>query len=289
VKEEVDTAREDGYTIDPEVEFAGRVLSRDEYEHWRTMGDRVECQRLTYLSDGLKVKGYLWKPRGASGKVPLVIYNRGGSREGGKLTPDTTLVLPFLDAGYAVLGSQYRGNDGGEGKDTFGGDDVDDVMNLFPLARGLGWVDMDDVFMAGVSRGGMMTLLALAHGAPVRAAIVLSAATDLVVGGKDRPGMNQVYAETIPGYAEHPEASLRARSAVEWPEKINVPLLILHGTADWRTAAGPQALAFAQKLQAAGKHYQLVLYDGDGHATYLHHVDRDRRQIEWLQAHRKQP
>jgi dipeptidyl aminopeptidase/acylaminoacyl peptidase len=290
VKQEVDAARADGYTIDADREYAARVMTREEYDHWRTSLERTECRRVTYLSDGLKVKGYLWKPRAPAGaKLPLVVFNRGGSRELGKLTPDLPLVVPFLDAGFAVLGSQYRGNDGGEGKDTFGGDDIDDVMNLFALARGLGYVDMDDVFMVGVSRGGMMTLLALARGAPVRAAVVLSAATDLMASSKERPQMKQVYSETMPGFAEHPEETLRARSAVEWPEKINVPLLILHGTADWRTAADTQALALAQKLQKLGKQYQLIMYDGDGHGAYVNHVDRDHRQVEWLQAHRKPP
>ena len=35
--------------------------------------------------------------------------------------------------GYVVVASQYRGNDGGEGREEFGGADVNDVLNLLPV------------------------------------------------------------------------------------------------------------------------------------------------------------
>ena len=36
-----------------------------------------------------------------------------------------------------VVASQYRGNAGGEGKEEFGGKDVNDVLNLLPLLESL--------------------------------------------------------------------------------------------------------------------------------------------------------
>src|SRR4029453_3397699 len=45
--------------------------------------------------------------------------------------------------------SAYRGNDGGEGREEYGGVDVRDVLNLIPLARALGYIDMHNVFMLG--------------------------------------------------------------------------------------------------------------------------------------------
>ena len=63
-----------------------------------------------------------------------------------------------------------------------------------------------------------------------------------------RPEMiSGVYRQLIPGFSRNGPALLRERSAVDWPEKINVPLLILHGTADWRTDPKDQALAVAEK------------------------------------------
>ena len=76
-----------------------------------------ECKRIKYWSDGLKVVGYIWKPQNTEGKkLPLIIVNRGGSLELAKLTPRSGLrfgFYNFLSNGFVVIGSQYRGNDGG--------------------------------------------------------------------------------------------------------------------------------------------------------------------------------
>src|SRR5262245_43480477 len=42
----------------------------------RTILDRVEIKSISYLSDGLKVNGYLVAPR-TGDRLPCVIYNRG--------------------------------------------------------------------------------------------------------------------------------------------------------------------------------------------------------------------
>jgi dipeptidyl aminopeptidase/acylaminoacyl peptidase len=41
--------------------------------------DQVEIKSITYLSDGLKVKGYLAAPKKGE-KLPCVIFNRGGNQ-----------------------------------------------------------------------------------------------------------------------------------------------------------------------------------------------------------------
>src|SRR5665213_3493216 len=52
--------------------------------HARAILDKVEIRSITYLSDGLKVKGYLAVPKEGK-KLPCVIYNRGGNRSFGAL------------------------------------------------------------------------------------------------------------------------------------------------------------------------------------------------------------
>ncbi len=100
-----------------------------------------------------------------------------------------------------VIGSQYRGNDGGEGKEEYGGADVRDVMNLIPLARSLGYVDMNNVFLFGVSRGGMETYLALKNSIPVNAAAISGGVTDLFGNAKDHPDyVANIYRELIPDF-----------------------------------------------------------------------------------------
>lgn len=97
------------------VALRPRLPTEAAYE-WRRGYEGFECQRIRYLSDGLRVVGYIWKPQEMRGKkLPLIIFNRGGSREFGKLAPCWRFgFYHFLVNGFVVLGSQYRSNDGSE-------------------------------------------------------------------------------------------------------------------------------------------------------------------------------
>lgn len=236
-----------------------------------------ECFRIRYVSDGLKVVGYLWKPKHTGGtKMPLVIFNRGGNRERSKLTPwMADGFYDFVSAGFVVLASQYRGVDGGEGTEQYGGADVRDVLNLIPLARTLGYVDMENVFMLGNSRGGMMTYLALKAGAPARAAAVTAGVANLVGNAADHPDLvENIYRPLIPDFATRGDEAMRERSAVYWPERLNVPLLLMHGGADQQVAAS-RTLELAQKLQALGKTYELIIFAGDDHGISRNKAERE--------------
>jgi len=119
---------------------------------------------MEYLSDGLRVVGLIVKPK-KEGKYPVVIYNRGGHMEGGKIDVKELLGLSmFARQEYVVIASQYRGNDGGEGKEEYGGADINDVLNLIPLAKSLPFTDGDRIVMYGASWGGLMTYLAIKGG-----------------------------------------------------------------------------------------------------------------------------
>jgi dipeptidyl aminopeptidase/acylaminoacyl peptidase len=277
-----------GFSRQMPPDFARRLLTKDEFVERQAYGGS-ECQRITYLSDGLKVVGFIWKPKTNAGKkLPLVIFNRGGNRDFSKLTPWVKFgFYDYVVNGFVVIGSQYRGNDGGEGTEEFGGADVRDVLNVIPLARSVGYVDMNNVFMLGVSRGGMMTLLALKNAAPVNAAAIQGGLADLVSSKDQRRDMLDVFKELIPGFGTRGEEALRDRSAVYWPTAINVPLLVLQGGADWRVDPRTNALALAQKLQEAGKTYELTVYAGDDHGLSLNGADADRRVIAWFKRYVK--
>ena len=109
----------------------GKILEQKAVKIKSKWSDEIECYRIKYVSDGLGIVGFLLKPRGEASKFPVMIYNRGGNREFGKITENTLTYLSYLSSNnYVVLASQYRGNDGGQGREEFGGKDVDDVLNL---------------------------------------------------------------------------------------------------------------------------------------------------------------
>ncbi|MCL4699243.1 MAG: prolyl oligopeptidase family serine peptidase, partial [Burkholderiaceae bacterium] len=212
---EVHTAAERfGIRLPPFDALRAALPARAEYEH-RTAGAGHECRRLEYLSDGLRVKGYLWKSRNTGARRrPVVVYNRGGCGEYARLTPRTREgFFDFLDAGFVVVGSQYRGNDGGEGRDEIGGADVNDVINLVALLPRIDCADPGHVFVLGDSRGGMMTCMALARGVAARAAATVGCESDLALNAMRRPELFRIYVERVPGFMHHAPGLLRERSA----------------------------------------------------------------------------
>ena len=81
--------------------------------------DRVEIFKLKYLSDGLKITGFLLCPGNLikGEKQPAIIYNRPGIGDSHKINEETLAYLSILPAnGYVVAATQYRGNDGSEGR-----------------------------------------------------------------------------------------------------------------------------------------------------------------------------
>jgi dipeptidyl aminopeptidase/acylaminoacyl peptidase len=261
------------------------------YEEARTQ-TMYERHRIWYWSDGLRVEGYLYRPRDLGNrKWPIIIYNRGGTGDYGAID-DLLLVEMYLLAreGYVVLASNYRWRGDLARRDEWGGGDLNDVLNLFPLARNLGYVDMENAFMIGGSRGGTMTYLALKANAPVRAAVVIAGPSDLKRFADYRPEFEKGsddydgWAKVWPDFEHRKEEHYCSRSAVCWPEKIGAPVLILHSRSD-KLVPATQALLMAEKLQELKKEYELIIYGTDGHSLPLNRDDRLHHVIEWLRRH----
>jgi dipeptidyl aminopeptidase/acylaminoacyl peptidase len=267
--------------------FTRRVYSKSEYEGART-SHVVECRKITYLSDGLRVVGFLVRPASA-GRYPVIVFNRGGLLDIGKLTEANLVDFYDLAArGFVVAASQYRGNDGGEGREQFGGSDVNDVLALRDLAITLPDADPQNVFFYGLSRGGMMTFLALRRGAIVNAVAVLGAIFDMEdivdVGTTRAPGIAKKVLELIPDYSTRGVAALRDRSAIRFADQVNVPVLIVHGGADEEVPVA-QALSFATTLNELHKPFELVIYENDTHEVTNNRLDRNNRIVSWFRRH----
>ncbi len=249
------------------------------------IADRVVLSRIVYESDGLRVAGYLVEPREGVG-LPAVIYNRGGNREFGAHN-DTTVFIglaPLAAEGYVVAASQYRGNDGGEGVEQFGGADVNDVLSMIPLLEEHPRVDPDRIGMYGWSRGGMMTYLALTRTTRIRAAVVGAGLADAFRNVTLRPEMESgVFAELVPDWDSQREAALEARSAVRWAERIHeeTPILLLHGTSDWRVDP-MDAFDMGRALYEARRPFRLIVFEGGDHGLTGYRQEVHRAVVDWL-------
>jgi dipeptidyl aminopeptidase/acylaminoacyl peptidase len=285
-REDAAAAQRAGLALRPDADLARAMLDEAEWRGRRSYRDYA-CERLLYASDGLAVVAYLWRPAQIAGRqLPLIVFNRGGNGEQQKLRPNTQFGFwRFVQADYVVLATQYRGNDGSEGRESWADGDVRDVLNLFPVAEKLGFVDTKNAFMLGYSRGALVTMLALQRGAPVNAAATVGGLFDLSALARVRPEIEMLAAGALPGMPSN--VALKTLSAVEWPDRIGVPLLLLHGGADGVLDAGTQSLALARALHEKKKPYSVVVYEGDTHGLTLSAADRDQRILEWFARHRR--
>lgn len=252
----------------------------------------VVVEEITYESDGNKVKGYLAYPKN-KGKYPGIIYNRGGNLDFGSLNiyKATFILAKVASWGYVVVGSQYRGNMGGVGgRDEFGGAEVNDVLNLVPFLENMPRVDISELGLYGWSRGGMMTYLSLKKSNRFKAAVVGGGLSDLRMTMATRTDtFETVYVDLIPGYLKHKEKSLDERSAIKFVDEIckTTPILMLHGTSDWRVV--PQmALDLSAAFIKAKVPHRLVLFEGGDHGLNEFDDGVDEMAKKWFDKYLKE-
>jgi dipeptidyl aminopeptidase/acylaminoacyl peptidase len=293
----------------------GTILSRevitladDLPERLHALVEGVTLERIIYVSAGLEVEGYLAYPTAASkDALPCVVYCRGGNRDFGGLdnTRAAFMLGESAQAGYVVVASNYRGNGelgarlyppertcpegepiGGQGREEFGGAEVNDVLALIPLLESLPQADADRIGIYGWSRGGMMTYLALRASDRFKAAIVGAGMADMRNSGDERPAMiEHVFSELIPGWADPVlrAQAIESRSAVLWADELpaTTPILILHGSSDWRVSPR-QALAMSSALYEAQKPHRLLFLEGGDHGLSEHRDEVKRQVHAWL-------
>ncbi|WP_181256228.1 alpha/beta hydrolase family protein [Aurantibacter aestuarii] len=235
------------------------VLKAD-FEHLKSL----DFYFITYESDGLQVNGLLIEPKKV-GKYPVVIFNRGGNRDFGRLTVSTMIMYTskLANQGYVIIGSNYRKND------EFGGIEINDVLNLTETVKEIEKADSNCIGMFGWSRGGMMTYLALQKSDKIKTAIIGNGPTDLFGIIADRPEMeSKVIAECVPNYSENKENELKKRSAVYWGDRLDKKssLLILCGTNDKRVNPN-QADKISDKLEEINYDFELIKFETDHYFT----------------------
>jgi dipeptidyl aminopeptidase/acylaminoacyl peptidase len=235
-------------------------------------------EKITYLSDGLRVKGYIAYPKDSGNKkLPCIIWNRGGYENRGAIDKFTAKGIfgNIASWGYVVFASQYRGNDGGEGEEQLGGKDVNDVLNLIPLADEFSFTDNTKWGIEGWSRGGMMTYLTLMQNPDFKCAILSGAITDVISYSQKSerffPALKAQLGEELYN------AALEDRNIITKANQLpDIPYLLLHGGKD-DTVPVIQTLDMARKFYEMNYNYRLVIFeDGD------HYLKSYRKEVDAL-------
>lgn len=258
-------------------------------EHYDRMLHKVDIKEFFYKSDGLKVKGYMAQPK-AAGKYPCIIYNRGGIGSFSAFTiPLVQRILGEMASwGYVVITTQLRGNDGSEGTEDFGGDDLNDILNLIPLLDKVKNADTSRIGMYGRSTGGMKSYLALTRTNKIKAAVIIGAFSDFKRSLDARPALDSTYAAVIPGYRDHREELLKQRSMIYWPDKMykGTPILLMHGSEDKRVVP-EESLMAADALYKSRHPFRFVFFEGDDHGLSANRDEVNRLTQLWYKKYLK--
>ncbi len=248
--------------------------------------NNLSCSNFKYLVDGNTVNGYVIKPKFSQGKLPVLIYNRGGNGNFSSVVFGAMMrnLFPIANQGFIIIGSQYRGtHTRDESLDQFGGEDVNDVLALLDFIPNIVDADPQRIGMFGASRGGMQTHLVAKQTDKVKAIATIAGSSDLAKGLTYRPEMEKVYKFRIPDYEKNKTAELAKRSVLKWVNELSpdVPILLLHGTADKRVSV-QHSIDLAESLSKNNIPHKLVLYPGDNHGLMQNKEQANKELVSWF-------
>lgn len=265
--------------------WARENLSPEVYENIKTNYESLDARRYRYLSDGLSINGYIWTPKEMNQQLPLVVWNRGGTREYGSIgerqgTAYADIPCDLARQGAVVVASEYRGGLGCEGEDEWGGDDLRDVVRVKEIADQLPFCTPGEAIVAGASRGGMMSYLLAAREPWVKAVISLAGTADLITSAQDDPDMKRIYEECFGGSEEE----MKKRSATHFYPDIpkELPILMMHGLQDDRVSV-EQARKLHELLRVSGHNVEYHEFPGAGHTFYSAESPQRKEAMEIMQ------
>ena len=277
-----------------------RALTNDPHPMPQLLGAKKELLRYE-RADGVKLTAELYTPPGydpaRDGRLPVLIWAYpeeflSADAAGQVTTSPYRFVranvggaLPYLLRGYAVFNDPsipIIGANGAQPNDTYieqliagAQAAVDEVVR-----RGVG--DRDRIAVAGHSYGAFMTTNLLAHTDLFRAGIARSGAYNRTL----TPFTFQAEDRT---FWEAPETYIRMSPFVH-ANRINEPLLLIHGAADNNSGSFPiQSERLFQAMKGLGGTVRLVMLPHEAHGyrareSLLHMLwEQDR----WLETHVK--
>ncbi len=246
--------------------------------------ENLDAYRFFYPSLDNQVEGFLIEPKGP-GPFPVIVYNRGGSNDFGSITEQFLRCArpsALAEAGYLVIATQYSGAGRSGGVDDFAGPQtLNDVRELYGLLVADPRADHSRIGMFGASRGGMMTYLMLREAPWIKAAATIAGAADLV-DTSFRPVMTEHYARMFGGAPEECEK----RSVLSWVQDLpkHVPLLLMHGTADWRV--NPiESLRLAQRCYEERIPCRYISYEGADHSLTEVYGESVGQLVSWFDTY----
>ena len=222
-------------------------------------------------AEGRQVQAWLTLPA-RPGPHPLVLEIHGGpyAQYGDRFAMKHQMLVA---AGFAVLAVNPCGSTGyGEAfanalHDRFPGPDHDDLMAVLDSVAARPEIDAGNLFITGVSGGGVLTLWGVAHSSRFRAAVsikpVVSWESWMLTADMGPTGGLVWMGDDLPW--ENP-AKYRARSPLSKVGRIRTPTLLMAGEADSRTPP-TEALQMYSAMKLAGVETALLRFPATSHSS----------------------
>ncbi len=224
--------------------------------------------------DGLELEGYLSVPAGHDPQkdkpIPFVVMPHGGpwSRD----FADFDSIGQFVNAlGIGVIKVNFRGSAGyGAQFEEMGvgqwGKAMQDDLNAarqYLLDNNL--TKPERVCMVGWSYGGYASLLAaIRDGDKYKCAVSIAGVSDISALLRSDPGDEII--RRLGAKSQFDHGAVREISPIEHVEKISIPVLLAHGTADNVVPYEDQYLPFLKKMRAEGKAVDFIAFKYGDHS-----------------------
>ncbi|MCL7747886.1 alpha/beta hydrolase family protein [Halalkalibacter alkaliphilus] len=190
---------------------------------------KIKLFEITYLSSGLKVKGYLAIPTWGE-RFPGLLYLRGGIKTVGMVRIQR--VIQWAAEGMVVVAPFYRGNKGGEGQEDFCGEDREDAFAAFDLMKNMIQVDSSSLHILGFSRGGVMALLTAIKRPETTSVVCWNGVSDMVLTYEERIDLRRMMKRVIGGTPSKYPDRYEWRTPLGEIKNIRGNVLVIHGEKD---------------------------------------------------------
>lgn len=215
-------------------------------------------------------------------KFPLIIYCRGGIGRVGAVK--LKWIEEFAAQGYIVFAPAYRGNEGSQGRDEFGGSDTHDVLTAIHWLSQLPWIDSARMHMLGFSRGAINAAQAAVRCSHISRLILWSGVSDLTQTYEERIDLRRMMKRVIGGTPNKVPDKYRQRSPLHLAEQLRCPVLLVHGTSD-ELVAIEHSHRMLHRLKELRYHVDAHFYLGlRHHFPALQHAAAIERMFDWLKS-----
>jgi dipeptidyl aminopeptidase/acylaminoacyl peptidase len=255
-----------------------------EWQRFPSPHPTIKLYVVTYLNDGLRIKGLAAIPEGA-GPYPGFLYLRGGIKSVGMVR--TARIIQFASQGFVVMAPYYRGNRGGEGHEDFAGADRTDAFTAFEVLKQFPKVMKDNIHVFGFSRGGPMALFTAVEYPEARSVVTWGGVTDMAATYEEREDLRRMMKRVIGGTPDKYPEEYEWRSPLYYCKELDVPLLCIHGMHDENVDVH-HTIEMKRKMEELGKPCETWIYP-----AYTHYFPpRENRKItyalcEWMKEHGK--